>query len=582
MKLTKRALVGAGSLAAVTAGMLAFGTGAAYAATTPPWEPDPSSVGTITFYDTNGNVITSGSTSTGPFAAYAVGSAAPRSTDAQAQILFANPDPSSTPPNWYKESAGLYTAYPLTTGPSNIQTLSHTNPVVAGGSSDQTLDGFESDSTISTTAGYQNVVQIRLRTANSANQPTATYDVADLSINPTTHTWTQIYPAAKTATTTTLTAAPSPATAGQTVTLTATETPALAGSVQFVDGSTNIGSPVAVNGSGVATTTTSWSAAGSHNLSAVFTPTDTTDNAGSTGTATEVVNPPATPTTTTLAVTQDGTAGDAATLTANVTGPGSTANTAGSVSFYDNGSTTPLNSSPVTSTTGTYTLNLASGFAAGSHSVVAKFSPTDLTAYEASQSAAQTFLTQAPLTGACAQTGSQCTDTQNIVATIPVGTLVINTPYTSSNPLNLGTLALNSTGTEFTANAPFQNIVVTDTRSGVNGVNSYTVSAISSSLTDGKSNPGSTINAQNVGLTNVSVVPGAGFAGTTAVTSNPAADPAVGPNATGNVGLGGTAKTVFTATNSTGTVTASGTLTLNAPTSTEAGLFTGTITFTVG
>ena len=165
---------------------------------------------------------------------------------------------------------------------------------------------------------------------------------------------------------------------------------------------------------------------------------------------------------------------------------------------------------------------------------------------------------------------------------MPVGTLVINTPYTSSSPLDLGTMALNSSGTEFTAHAQFNNIVVTDTRSGINGVNSYTVSAIASSLSDGKSNPGSTINAQNVGLTGVTVVPGAGFAGTTATTDNPAADPALAPTASGTVGLGGTAKTVFTATDSTGTVTAGGTLTINAPTSTEAGLFTGTITFTVG
>jgi hypothetical protein len=95
-----------------------------------------------------------------------------------------------------------------------------------------------------------------------------------------------------TATTTTLVAAPSPAAVGGTVTLTATVTAAdsthPAGNVQFEVGGTNIGSAVAVNASGVATMTTSFAAAGTEALSAVFTPTPTT-YAGSTGTFSLVV-----------------------------------------------------------------------------------------------------------------------------------------------------------------------------------------------------------------------------------------------------------------------------------------------------
>ena len=85
-----------------------------------------------------------------------------------------------------------------------------------------------------------------------------------------------------TPTTTTLTASPSPASTGATVTLTATETPATAGSVQFEVGGTDLGSPVAVNASGVATTTTTFATAGTESLSAVFTPTSTSFS-GSTG-----------------------------------------------------------------------------------------------------------------------------------------------------------------------------------------------------------------------------------------------------------------------------------------------------------
>lgn len=82
-----------------------------------------------------------------------------------------------------------------------------------------------------------------------------------------------------TSTTTTLTVTPVMAEVGQTVTLTATEVAAdktnPAGSVQFEVGGTKIGTPVAVNGSGVATTTTTLPSAGSVALSAVFTPTST-------------------------------------------------------------------------------------------------------------------------------------------------------------------------------------------------------------------------------------------------------------------------------------------------------------------
>jgi len=78
-----------------------------------------------------------------------------------------------------------------------------------------------------------------------------------------------------TPTSTTLTVSPaSPVAQGTLVTLTAAVTPAEAsGTVQFKDGTTNIGNPVTVT-NGTASGTTSALAAGSHQLTAVFTPTD--------------------------------------------------------------------------------------------------------------------------------------------------------------------------------------------------------------------------------------------------------------------------------------------------------------------
>lgn len=94
-------------------------------------------------------------------------------------------------------------------------------------------------------------------------------------------------------TTTTLAASPTSATVGKAVTLTATEVATdgthPAGSVQFAAGGTLIGSPVAVNASGVATTTTTFESAGPEAVTAVFTPTQTKYKP-STGTLTLTVN----------------------------------------------------------------------------------------------------------------------------------------------------------------------------------------------------------------------------------------------------------------------------------------------------
>src|SRR5205807_1957444 len=72
---------------------------------------------------------------------------------------------------------------------------------------------------------------------------------------------------------TTLTAVPNPSTFGATVTLTASVsgsngTPT--GTVTFEDGSTSLHSPVALDGTGHASTTTATFATGSHSLTAVY------------------------------------------------------------------------------------------------------------------------------------------------------------------------------------------------------------------------------------------------------------------------------------------------------------------------
>jgi hypothetical protein len=88
----------------------------------------------------------------------------------------------------------------------------------------------------------------------------------------------------------TLTASPNPATAGQSVTLTATASVSGAtGTVQFENNGTNINGPATISG-GTATTSTTFAAAATENLTAVYTPTGSF-TAGSAGALSLVVNP---------------------------------------------------------------------------------------------------------------------------------------------------------------------------------------------------------------------------------------------------------------------------------------------------
>jgi hypothetical protein len=265
--------------------------------------------------------------------------------------------------------------------------------------------------------------------------------------------------------------------------------------------------------------------------------------------------------------------------------------TSGTVSLFDNGSSTPFASGSVGaggafSITFTYT-------SAGSHSVVATFTPASDALFAGSSSAPVTFTEQAP---AC----TTCNDVQTITATVPAGTISISTPYTATSPLNLGTLQLTPGGQYFTASAQldpnagdvptagqspsttFDGITVVDTQSGNLP---WTVSAAASNLSDGSGHPNGVISGENVGLTGLAgvFVPGnAIVAGDVILTNQAAATPPVAPTDGGSQGLGNGPHTIASDTaQPDGTVGINGTVTLNAPTSTEAGVFTGTITFTI-
>lgn len=231
--------------------------------------------------------------------------------------------------------------------------------------------------------------------------------------------------AAQESTTTTLTA-PATAETGTSVTLTANVAPNNAtGSVQFKDNGTDIGSPVAVSG-GVASLDHTFTSAGSHSITAVFTATGSF--AGSTSAASTVTVSDPTPvdveTTLGLTVPQTAETGAAVDLTANVT----PSNAQGTVQFKDNGNNI---GSPVTVAAGSATLSHPFA-AAGSHSITAEF--TGAPGFAGSTAVAQTVTVTDPVVPdtetttsvsvpADAATGASVTLTANVAPANATGTV---------------------------------------------------------------------------------------------------------------------------------------------------------------
>jgi hypothetical protein len=186
-------------------------------------------------------------------------------------------------------------AYPSTdpTTPANLRNVP--NPLYVGTGADSsiateltTLPHPASD----TGGAYDGVYQIRFITFGPTTGTDTLYWRAAIKVSGT--TWTQTWcPPPAPSTSTTLTAAPaSPQTAGTTLNLTASVIPTAAvGSVQFQSDGANLGPAVSVT-AGTATTSTNSLGAGTHNLTAVFTPTDPTAFGASTSQPVRyVINP---------------------------------------------------------------------------------------------------------------------------------------------------------------------------------------------------------------------------------------------------------------------------------------------------
>jgi len=281
---TSRAMAGAAALA-IVGGLLVAGGGAASAATAPPWEPDPTSSGGLSFYNAAGVQITGGNITDAPFAAYVQASAPDRAGDTKATLFGYLPKNGVAIGAWSGEAMTASTNYPNATAPGALATS--TLPVVTLGGSDETVAVLAGDLPNTATDSYQGLYQLRLKTSAAGVPAGTAYNSADILI--TGSTWTQVYPTVKVSTATAINASPtSPAAHGSTVSLTATVTGGgsshPAGAVEFFDGATDIGAGAFVAATGIATKSVV-PADGAHSFTAVFTPTDPTSYTGSTSVA---------------------------------------------------------------------------------------------------------------------------------------------------------------------------------------------------------------------------------------------------------------------------------------------------------
>jgi hypothetical protein len=580
----KSAVVGVAALTLAGAGLAATATSAFAAG--PPWEPDPQAIGRVVFYDASGNVITGGS-NLSQIAAYVASDTA--GTGVKATLYFATPKIGTATGAWATAQASASTTFPNAAAPAPITGPGFTNPLVSLGATDGNLTNYIASfpNTDTTDPGYINAYQVRVKTNTSGSN----YYEADITVNTTAGTWAEVDPTVTTTTTSISATPPSPQTTpASPVTLNSTVTPGENGTITFFDAGVQVGTPQAVTtGSPNASVSagTPPTSPPDQTYTAKFIPTGGTQVQGSTSPVlTYHVGAPLVPTATALTVNPGSAAQfSSVTFTANITSPtdpSPPAGEAGSVQFFANGTTSIGTVSTNDGTVGEYKLvdasiTLAPNAPNPPYNITAVFTPTS-NLYSGSTSAQVPLTITAPT---CPDGTTDCIDQQNVRVTVSAGSLTVTTPYTATNPFVLPSPVLNAAGTYLTTSGQFPaaggpDIIVTSTQAGSPN---WTLSVTDTDLTDAASD---VINGQNLGLTGGVLDPSPGFPGGVTFTDNPPATPPVAAAAAGSLGLKGGPHTFAVSTGGgNGTANMHGTLTLNVPTSTPAGVYNGTITFSV-
>jgi len=586
MKLKK--LAAATAVTSLSAALLAAAAGTAGAATaypTPPYEPDSNAQGTITFYDATGHVQLSGSTTADSIAFAAGGSALGGTT---ATLYGALPENGKVPGNYTTTQTTAATPQPASALP--VPLAGSAGPVVKVAVGDLPLATTAGATPNNATDAYAGLYQMRIVMGGSG--AATKYAVADIKV--TGSTWQQVYPN-YTDSTTALSYTSTPASGivnattvetGSTVTLKADLTGSSTGTVIFYDGASALSSQPVV--SGTASYTYSYvPALGSHAFKAAYFPTVGSNIVDSTSSVSNlsVVNPlPASYTSVATNAGATTTAADDVTITATVKTPDSTGTpvASGTVTFTDS-IDGALGSAPVSSGSAVLVKKFSATSGSAQHVVTASFSDAS---YKSSSASAAGFTVQQ--VGACADPASNCTETDVFKVTVNTGTLTLTTPYTSTSPFDLGVAQLSNDGKHLLATAPFgsatspaQGVTVTDRRAGDLPWDANVTT------TDFSTVGGDVINGQNLAFTSVApaYIGGNALNATTKPVQTynlpTATVDGYAPAAAGSDGLKG-AKRFAHADLGAGSVNIVGTMSLLAPTSTPAGVYLATVTFTIG
>src|SRR5450631_2242567 len=190
MRKSFKSIVAGAAALCVVGVMSAMGATSASAATAP-FDPtqDANWIGTITFYNAAGQVVTSGDGTNPLSAQYMVGSANPAGVLPALRTIVAlvGPQPSVNPGLWSGANLNGSTLYPLP-APAPAVVSSATTPQGAFIATSTTFNGAAAAFTAKP-APLTDVYQVRLKSAG-----TTYYNATTISIDPVTHIWTQIDP----------------------------------------------------------------------------------------------------------------------------------------------------------------------------------------------------------------------------------------------------------------------------------------------------------------------------------------------------------------------------------------------------
>jgi hypothetical protein len=582
MKLSIKSVVAGASTLAVT-GAMVIGYGGVALAATPPYDPSANGAtqGTLSFYNAAGQQIVSGPINTPP--AYVLANTdIGRAGDNKATVYAATPKEGTDPSLWLNGVIASAKTYPSATAPGILLNNAHAlgRGILSWFDPSNAASWAANNPNTNTTASWQNLYQVRILTSGpgQAVDPSR-YASASIQIDTTAGTWTEVYPTVSSIATTTTLTDPGAQTKNAPFNLAGTVAPAGApGSVELFDGASSLGtSPVAADGtfSKSVTLTTN----GSHTLKAVFTATPPTGGLVGYSNSTSgnvVVSVHGSGDATNTALGVDNTTGQEntpVTMTATVTDtPHAGTVPVGSVKFFNNG-TLIAGSQTTVDGTGKAVYTNSGGFpsAGNPYSFTAVFTPTDATDFGGSTGGPVTANYTAAV---CADGTTNCIDKQTFKVKVPAGGLVISTPYTTANPFDLGTMALNAAGTQFHAGAQFPKagdspLTISDTRAGDQPWTAY---LYSNDFTNGGTG---VIDSSGLSYTNVTPSYIAGNA------LNAATKPVV-TNDVASVKGDSTHQHQFaSAAHGAGSVFIDGRFDLVAPSSVQAGDYTGTVTFTV-